>query len=179
MSISYTAFWSCSPSASTFSTCNLFFPTHPTYILFSYFLLFIFVFVKSSLWCPYILWCMVFYWSVLDLPQVTILKKTNFSFVSNYQLPTAHRLVVDICFPILHVVIWSGLSLHRSCTSSHNHCEFICTAVLLYTEDNFLVVIHCHWLLYSFCPSPFQNIFWALGGSVFKQLLVSVLNCLL
>lgn len=37
----------------------------------------------------------------------------------------------------LHVMLGSGLRLHRACSSCYNLCEFICTAALLCPENAF------------------------------------------
>lgn len=78
-------------------------------------------------------------WNLVDLSGVKHIKKTDYLSPSSSQLSLAHKLGLGIYAHILSPC-WdfSGLSVHGSCPGSHNLCEFLCTAAMLYPENFFL-----------------------------------------
>lgn len=83
--------------------------------------------------------CLGMQWSLVNLSGVKHIKKTDYLSPSSFQLSIAHKLGLGIYAHILSPC-WdfSGLSLHGSCPGSHNLCEFLCTAAMLYPENFFL-----------------------------------------
>lgn len=105
---------------------------------------------------------LIYFWSLLDLPVVIPLKKTNSLSLRCFQLWTATQLEVGLP---AHFLSLPGFC--RSCAHYLNHCYARCTATLLSPEKSFfsqsLSLTLAPFNLF-FCKDP-----WSLGGWVVTQ----------
>lgn len=88
----------------------------------------------SLFWIGHLLLCMEPPLTVVSIPIEHLLEKTNFSFVSSYQLKTASGLGMGDQVQLLLSVIWPHLDLCRSYACYHCLFDFIYVPALLFLE---------------------------------------------
>lgn len=80
------------------------------------------------MWCSYIYGCGAICWSTVDLPDATVVKKTNSSYPA-FNLSIAPQLALGLLKPAPQC--WN-VNLYRSCGG----CDFLCAMALSYPEDS-------------------------------------------
>ena len=76
-------------------------------------------------------YCGHLYWSMADLPKVTLWNKTDSPPHRSYRLTITPPQRGGFPVHLPYCDFLSGLSLHRSYTCCHTHCELIHTTALL------------------------------------------------
>jgi hypothetical protein len=73
--------------------------------------------ISSNFYCPCICGCAIFHWNLVNLSSLP-------------PQPYPPSLSTSCPSPV-HVMIWSGLGLHRCCACCPNHCECMCVPCCL------------------------------------------------
>lgn len=86
-----------------------------------------------------------------DIPSYTPLEKTVFPIPRGYQLQTVSWLGTLYTLPLLSARILSGLILCTFCVCCLSFVILCVDQSYVYGRYCFLGVIHCLWILQSFC----------------------------